>query len=386
MKQPTKLVTAGRPHQRPAHAVNHGVERASTFLFPTYDDYLEGGRNITYGRLGGVNHRALEEAVNILEGGFETRLACSGLQACIAAILAFVETGDEVLMTDSAYDPTRKFCDRFLKKFGVKTTYYDPMIGEEIASLMTPKTKVVFAESPGSLTFEVQDLPALARASHANGAKLVVDNTWAAGLYLKPISLGADVSVQAATKYLVGHADCLLGTLTAADEEAAKAIYYALLQLGSNVSADDAWLALRGARTLAARLPVHEENGLKLAKWLAKRPEVERVIHPAIKGCPGHAVWKRDFNGATGLFGVVLKPVGTPALKAFFNAFKLFGMGFSWGGFESLCIHVHPERNRTATEWREDGPTLRFHAGLEDIDDMTNDLTIAFAAMAAVQE
>ncbi len=386
MKQPTKLVTAGRPHQRPSHAVNHGVERASTFLFPTYDDYLEGGRNITYGRLGGTNHRALEEAVNILEGGFETRLACSGLQACIAAILAFVETGDEVLMTDSAYDPTRKFCDRFLKRFGVKTVYYDPMIGEDIASLMTPKTKVVFAESPGSLTFEVQDIPALAEAAHANGAKLIVDNTWAAGLYLKPIALGADVSVQAATKYLVGHADCLLGTITACDEESARAIFYSLLQLGGNVSADDAWLALRGVRTLATRLPVHEENGLKLAKWLAKRPEVERVIHPAIKGCPGHAVWKRDFKGATGLFGAVLKPVDLPALKAFFNSFKLFGMGFSWGGYESLCIHVHPERNRTATDWKEDGPTLRFHAGLEDFDDMTNDLSAAFAAMAAVQE
>lgn len=386
MKQPTKLVTAGRPHQRPSHAVNHGVERASTFLFPTYDDYLEGGRNITYGRLGGTNHRALEEAVNILEGGFETRLACSGLQACIAAILAFVETGDEVLMTDSAYDPTRKFCDRFLKRFGVKTVYYDPMIGEDIASLMTPKTKVVFAESPGSLTFEVQDIPALAEAAHANGAKLIVDNTWAAGLYLKPIALGADVSVQAATKYLVGHADCLLGTITACDEESARAIFYSLLQLGGNVSADDAWLALRGVRTLATRLPVHEENGLKLAKWLAKRPEVERVIHPAIKGCPGHAVWKRDFKGATGLFGAVLKPVDLPALKAFFNSFKLFGMGFSWGGFESLCIHVHPERNRTATEWKEGGPTLRFHAGLEDFDDMTNDLIAAFAAIAAAQE
>ena len=383
MKDVTKLLNAGRPHHRPAHPVNQSVERASTFLFPTYDDFLEGGKSITYGRLGTANHRALEDAVSVLEGGYETRLAPSGLQACVAAILAFVEAGDHVLMTDSAYDPTRKFCDRFLSRFGVAVDYYDPLAGDGVAELMTEKTKVIFAESPGSLTFEVQDLPALAAAAHEKGAKLVVDNTWAAGHFLKPISLGADVSVQAATKYLVGHADCLLGTITSADEQSAKAIFYSLLAIGANVSADDAWLALRGVRTLPTRLAVHEENGLKLAKWLAKRPEVERVIHPAIKGCPGHAVWKRDFTGASGLFGAVMKPVEPAAVKVFFNALKIFGMGFSWGGYESLCLHVHPERNRTATEWNEDGPTFRFHAGLEDLDDLTNDLEAAFAAMQA---
>ena len=385
MKDTTKLLSAGRPHHRPSHPVNHGVERASTYLFPSYDDFIEGSKAIIYGRLGGTNHRALEEAVNILEGGFETRLASSGLQACIAAILAFVEAGDHVLIADSVYDPTRKFCDRFLKRFGVSVEYYDPMIGDGLSALMTEKTKVVFAESPGSLTFEVQDLKALSDAAHTGGAKLIVDNTWAAGYFLKPIALGADVSIQAATKYLVGHADCLVGTITSADEECAKAIFYALLQLGSNVSADDAWLALRGVRTLAPRLALHEENGLKLAKWLTKRSEVARVLHPALKTCPGHNIWKRDFTGSTGLFGAVLKPADLPALKAFFNAFKLFGMGFSWGGYESLAIHVRPERNRTATEWSEDGPVVRFHAGLEDFDDMTNDLEAAFAAMAAAQ-
>lgn len=385
MKDTTKLLSAGRPHHRPSHPVNHGVERASTYLFPSYDDFIEGSKAITYGRLGGTNHRALEEAVNILEGGFETRLASSGLQACIAAILAFVEAGDHVLIADSVYDPTRKFCDRFLKRFGVSVEYYDPMIGDGLSALMTEKTKVVFAESPGSLTFEVQDLKALSDAAHTGGAKLIVDNTWAAGYFLKPIALGADVSIQAATKYLVGHADCLVGTITSADEECAKAIFYALLQLGSNVSADDAWLALRGVRTLAPRLALHEENGLKLAKWLTKRSEVARVLHPALKTCPGHNIWKRDFTGSTGLFGAVLKPADLPALKAFFNAFKLFGMGFSWGGYESLAIHVRPERNRTATEWSEDGSVVRFHAGLEDFDDLTNDLEAAFAAMAAAQ-
>ncbi|WP_375203090.1 cystathionine beta-lyase [Hyphococcus sp.] len=386
MKDNTKLTVAGRPHQRPAHPVNTPVERASTYLFPTYDDYLEGAKSITYGRLGTPTHRALEEAVTALEGGFETRLAPSGLQACTASLLAFVAAGDHVLMVDTAYDPTRKFCDRFLKRFGVETTFYDPVAGEEeIASLMQPNTKVIFAESPGSLTFEVQDLPALARAAHAGGAKLIVDNTWSGGYFLKPIALGADVSLQAATKYLVGHADALVGTITSADEQTAQKIYYALLQLGSNVSADDAYLALRGMRTLSTRLERHQENANEIVKWLKKQDAVERILHPGQKGLPGHNIWKRDFTGASGLFGAVLKPAPLPALKAFFNAFKLFGIGFSWGGYESLALHVKPETYRSATEWRADGPVIRIHAGLEDIEDLKIDLERAFMALAAAQ-
>ncbi len=379
MKDDTKLIAAGRPHRRPQHPVNHPVERASTILFPTYDDFLEGAKTIAYGRLGTTTHRALEQAVTALEGGYETRLAPSGLQACTTAILAFVESGDHVLMTDAAYDPTRKFCDKFLKRFGVETTFYDPMINEEIEALIRPNTKVIFAETPGSLTFEVQNLRALADAAHKAGAKLVVDNTWAAGYYLKPIEHGADVSIQAGTKYLAGHADCLIGTLTSADESTANLIFHALLQLGSNVSADDAYLTLRGMRTLSTRLARHQETALKLAKWLAKRPEIERVLHPALKGCPGHATWKQDFSGASGLFGAVLKPTALPALKSFFNAFKLFTMGFSWGGFESLCIHVHPEKYRTATSWEEEGPVIRIHAGLEDPEDLIADFDRALS-------
>ncbi len=383
MKDNTKIVVAGRPHQRPAHPVNQPVERASTILFPTYDDYLAGAKSITYGRLGTSSHRALEETVNALEGGYETRLAPSGLQACTAAILAFVAAGDHVLMTDAAYDPTRKFCEKFLKRFGVETTFYDPLAtAQDIAELMQSNTKVVFVESPGSLTFEVQDIPAIVEAAHAGGAVVVADNTWAGGYFCKPIALGADVSLQAATKYIVGHADCLVGTITAANEKIAQKIYYALLQLGSNVSADDAYLALRGMRTLSVRMKRHEENAHALVKWLSKRSEVERILHPANKTCPGHAIWKRDFTGSSGLFGVVLKPVSLADLKRFFNSFKLFGIGFSWGGFESLCVHMHPEHNRTATSWDDPGPVLRFHAGLEDIDDMTNDLDRAFTAMA----
>jgi cystathionine beta-lyase len=385
MKERSKLIAAGRPRQRPAHAVSHPVERASTFLFPTYDDFLEGARNITYGRVGTRNHRALEEVMSILEGGFETRLAPSGLQAVAVSILAFCKAGDQVLMTDAVYDPTRKFCDRFLKRFGVETVYYDPMIGEDIAALVSERTKVIFAESPGSLTFEVQDLPALAKAAAAAGARLVVDNTWAAGVVMKPIALGAAVSVQSGTKYLSGHSDLLIGTITSADEETAKAIFQALLSLGANVSADDACAALKGARTLIARLQAHEETGLKLARWLSKRPEVERVLHPAFRACPGHAIWKRDYTGSTGLFGAVLKPTPEPALKAFFNSLRLFGMGFSWGGFESLCVHVHPERYRTAEPWAEAGPVIRIHAGLEDGDDLIADLERGFLAMAGAK-
>ncbi len=386
MKKPTQIVTAGRPHLRQSHPVNQAVERASTYLFPTYEDFISGNQPVNYGRHGGPNHRNLEEAVTILEGGFDTILTSSGLQACILPILAFVEEGDHILMTDTTYGPTRSFCDTFLKRMGVATTYYDPMIGEGVADLMTPKTKVVFAESPGSLTFEVQDLPAIADAAHAGGAKLIVDNTWGAGYFLKPLSLGADVSVQAATKYIVGHADCLIGTISSRNEECARAIEKTRRYLGIHTSADDAWLALRGLRTLTARLAVHEEAGLKLARWLAKRPEVDKLLHPAFKSCPGHALWKRDFSGAASLFSVILKPVGPAGERAFFNALKLFGLGYSWGGYESLCIPVRPEQSRTATTWEEDGPVFRFHVGLEDIDDLTNDLENAFAAMAAAKE
>ena len=387
MEDKTKLIVTGRPHRRKAHPVNPPVERASTILFPTYDDYLEGARTINYGRLGVSTHRALEEAVTALEGGYETRLAPSGLQACNAAMLSFLSAGDHLLMVDTAYDPTRKFCEKFLSRFGVETTFYDPLATkEDIAALMQANTKVVFAESPGSLTFEVQDLPALADAAHAGGAVLIVDNTWSGGYFFKPISLGADVTIQAATKYLVGHADCLLGTITSANEQIAKKVYYGLLQLGSNVSADDAYLALRGMRTLSTRLERHEANALALVKYLSKRPEVDRVIHPALKTCLGHTIWKRDFSGSSGLFSVVLKQQPLAAIKKFFNALKVFGIGFSWGGYESLCVHVHPDRYRSARPWTEEGPVFRFHAGLEDIEDLKNDLDNAFTAMAEAQK
>lgn len=385
MKEDTRLIAAGRPRQRPSHPVNPPVERASTILFATYDDFVEGSRAIVYGRLGTSTHRALEEAICALEGGVETRLAPSGLQAAVVPLLAFTQAGDRVLIADTVYDPTRKFCDRFLARFGVEVAYYDPSIGEDVAKLITERTKVIFAESPGSLTFEVQDIPALARAADKTGAKLVVDNTWAAGYYCKPLALGADVSLQAGTKYLCGHSDCLIGSITSSSQACAKAIYNCLLQIGANVSADDAWLTLRGIRTLAPRLARHQETGLAIAKWLAKRPEVARILHPALTGTPGHSLWKRDFTGSSGLFGAVLHPIETEPLKAFFNALRLFGMGWSWGGFESLIVPVRPEASRTAIPWTEEGPVIRLHAGLEDCDDLMADLNQAFMAMAAAK-
>ena len=383
MKDETKLVAGGRPKKRPAHPVNYPVERASTYLFPTYDDFVEGGRKITYGRLGTPTHRALEEAVNLLEGGFETRLAPSGLAAVNLSILAFCKAGDKVLVADNVYDPVRKFCDRFLRRFGVDVEFYDPLSLDTLRSKISESTTVILAESPGSLTFEIQDIPATAAIAEECGAKLIVDNTWSAGYFLKPLAYGAHVSVQSGTKYLAGHADCLIGTIACADEATSSAIYYSLLENGSNVSADDAYLTLRGMRTLSTRLKRHEESGITIARWLSKRNEVARLLHPAMKSCPGHTVWKKTFTGASGLFGAVLEPTSQEGLKAFVNSLQLFAMGFSWGGFESLCIPVKPQANRTATKWGETGTVLRFHVGLEDPEDLIADLERAFSAMKA---
>jgi cystathionine beta-lyase len=288
-------------------------------------------------------------------------------------------------MTDSVYQPVRTFCDRFLKRFGVETTYYDPLAGAGIAALIRPNTRVVYLESPGSLTFEVQDVPAIAEAAHAAGALVIFDNTWATPLCCKPLRLGADVVVHAATKYLVGHSDAMLGVVVAS------AALWRKIKLnghgmGFAAAPDDCYLALRGLRTLSVRLRRHEASALALARWLALRPEVERLLHPALPGDPGHALWKRDFTGACGLFGVVLKPCPEPALAAMLDGLKLFGMGFSWGGYESLILPAKPAQLRTATQWEAAGPTLRIHAGLEDPQDLIADLEAGFARLALARE
>jgi cystathionine beta-lyase len=288
------------------------------------------------------------------------------------------------MVTDSVYQPTRRFCDRVLKRLGITTTYYDPLIGEGIAALLQPNTRAVFVEAPGSLSFEVQDVPAIAAAAHARGALVLMDNTWATPLYFRAFDKGVDLSIQAATKYIGGHSDVMLGTVSAN-----QAVWERLIEtvhtIGLCVGPDDIYLGLRGLRTLGVRLAEHDQAGRTVARWLAQRPEIARVLHPALDSCPGHAVWRRDFSGACGLFSIVFKPIPETAVNALLNALTLFGMGASWGGYESLAIPFDCSNIRTATRWAPGGPTVRLHIGLESTDDLIGDLERGFAALAAAQ-
>ena len=306
----------------------------------------------------------------------------SGLAAVSTALIAVLHAGDHLLVTDSVYQPTRKLCDSLLERYGVTTTYYDPMIGAGIGALIQPNTRAVFVESPGSLSFEVQDVPAIAAAARARGAVVLMDNTWASPLYFRALEKGVDLSIQAATKYIGGHSDVMLGAV-AANAATWERLREAVHTLGLCVGPDDIYLGLRGLRTLGVRLAHHQQSGLRVAQWLAQRPEVARVLHPALDSCPGHAVWRRDFSGASGLFSIVLKPVPEAAVDAFLNELGLFGMGASWGGFESLAVPFDCTGIRTATTWAPGGPTVRLHIGLEDVDDLIGDLERGFAALAS---
>jgi cystathionine beta-lyase len=328
--------------------------------------------------------RALEDAIATLEGGAGTVLTASGYQAVTLAILAFAEKGDHILVADSVYQPTRQFCDGLLARLGITTEYYDPLIGGGIAALLRPNTKLVFTESPGSQTFEVQDIPAIARVTRARDIWLVMDNTWASPLYFSPFVHGVDVSVQSATKYIVGHADALLGAVTATDR-ALRHVKRTHGLLGMCPGSEEVFLGLRGLRTLPVRLVQHQKAGLEVARWLQQRPEVARVLHPALPGAPGHDLWRRDFQGASGLFSVILKPVGGAAVAAMLDGLKLFGMGYSWGGYESLVIPFDCSSYRTATRWAPEGPALRFHIGLENTGDLIADLDAGFARLGATQ-
>jgi len=377
----TRLVHAGREPARQHGFVNTPIYRGSTVIFPTMAALEANDQAFTYGRLGTPTVRALEEAIAELEGGHRTLMTPSGLSAIATSLLAFLAAGDELLIVDSVYRPARRFCDNVLARLGVTVTYYDPLIGAGIEKLITNKTKVVFTESPGSQTFEVQDIPVIAEAAHAAGAVVVLDNTWATPLYFKPFAHGADVSIQAATKYIGGHADIMLGAITTSEKTAA-AIAKTHEDLGLCVGPEDVYLGLRGLRSLGVRLERHQRSGLELARWLAGRPEVARVIHPALPADPGHALWARDFTGASGLFSIVLKPVPRTKLAAMVDGLSLFGMGYSWGGFESLILPFDPSAYRTATKWPAEGPALRLHAGLEDVEDLKADLEAGFARLA----
>jgi cysteine-S-conjugate beta-lyase len=373
----TRLVAAGRDYAEHGF-VNPAVYHGSTVLFPTAQSLHDRSQTYVYGRRGTPTSRAVEEAVALVEGGHNAKMLPSGLSAISTALLAFLKSGDHLLMVDTVYQPARHFCDGLLKGLGVETTYYDPLVGRGIAALVRPNTRVVYCESPGSQTMEVQDISAIADAAHRAGAIVMIDNTWSAGHYFKAFEHGCDISIQAGTKYLVGHSDAMMGTVTC-NAETWPAFKGAYESMGQFAGPDDMYLTLRGIHTLDVRLERHMKNACKVAEWLRGRDEVETVLYPALSNAPGHALWRRDFKGASGLFSVVLKPCSDAAADAFLDRLSLFGMGWSWGGFESLAIPFKPQRS--AATWTAPGPCLRFHIGLESPDDLISDLGEGFAAL-----
>ncbi|MDX2288589.1 MAG: cystathionine beta-lyase [Hyphomicrobiaceae bacterium] len=374
----TRIVHAGRKPRLAHGFVNPPVYRGSTVLFESLDALIRNDQPYTYGRRGTPTTDCLSEALCELEGGALTVLTSSGLEAVTLAILSFVGAGAHILVTDSVYQPTRRFCDTILSRLGVTTTYYDPTIGTGIGDLMTDKTRIVFTESPGSQTFEMQDIPAIASVTRPRGVVLITDNTWASPLFYRPLDHGVDVSVQAATKYIVGHADAMLGAVTA-NERSAAALRKTRDALGVCPGSEETYLGHRGLRTLAVRLHRHHQSGLEVAAWLQAQPGVAQVLHPGLPGAPGHDIWARDFAGASGLFSIVLEPGPREAVAAFVDHMRLFAMGYSWGGYESLILPFDPGSYRTATTWRASGPALRLHIGLEDVGDLQRDLADGLA-------
>lgn len=381
MTKPETRIIHTRGARLGSVTVNPPVERASTVLFRTEKELY--GTKPGYGRMGLAVHRELETALGELEGGKHVRLASNGLQACALAIASCVEAGGHVLFPDCAYGPTARFCERRLKAMGVSADRYNPRIGAGIADLIRPETQAIFIESPGSLTFEVGDMPAIAAIARERGIPTIADNTWGAGIFLNPLSLGADIVVHAMTKYIVGHADAFGGAVITSDDRLAGRIAAASEDFGIGLAPDDAYLALRGMRTLHTRLRAHEAGALELATWLTGRPEVAEVLHPALPSSPDHAIWKRDFTGSSGLFGVVLNPVPDGGMERFLAALHLFGMGFSWGGYESLLIPCDHQLTRKTGGWTatKPGPLLRIHVGLEAVSDLRDELDTAFAAL-----
>ena len=383
----TKLSHTGRNDKTIHGFVNPPLLRGSTVLYPTVAERkrmggLRGQRALTYGLGGSATHWALEDVIAEVEGGTRCAIVCSGLAAVTTPLLAFLKAGDHMLMPDTVYGPSRNFSEGMLKRFGVETTFYDPVIdGAGIAALLRPNTTVVYTESPGSHTFEVQDIPAIAKAAHTVGAKVLMDNTW--GIHhFQPFKHGVDVSIQAATKYPAGHSDILIGSITVNSEDDWQTLHAGSRGLGQYASPDDCWLTLRGLRTMGVRLAHQEQAGLEVARWLATRPEVARVLHPALPGAPGHALWKRDFSGACSLFGVEFKPdYSVESTHAFCEALALFGIGASWGGFESLALPTSGFVTRTAGGARFAGPLVRLHIGLEDVADLLADLEQGLAVL-----
>jgi cysteine-S-conjugate beta-lyase len=382
----TRLVTTGRDTEAQKGFVNPPVVRGSTVLYPTADDLHAHRGEYSYGRHGTPTTKALQQALIALEGPqcAGVGLTPSGVSAISTALLAVLKAGDHLLVCDNAYRPTRLFCDQMLKRYGIETSYFDPLVGAGIAAEIKPNTAAVVVEAPGSQSFEMPDIPAIAQVAHAHGVVVIDDNTWATPLYHRSLDHGVDISIQAATKYIGGHSDIMFGTISA-NAKAWPKVAEAIRLLGVCAGPDDVFLALRGLRTLAVRLAQHQQAGLEIARWLAARPEVLRVLHPALETDPGHAIWKRDFTGASGLFSIVLQPAPQKAVDALLDTVQLFGMGYSWGGFESLVIPFDCASYRTATTWNPGGPALRLHIGLESIDDLKADLDRGFAAFNAAR-
>lgn len=387
MKRPTKtdtkLVQEGSHPEDQYGIINPPVYHASTVahasLAAMHDARARMPDSFVYGRRGTPTSFAFEEAVAALVGGDRTIAVNSGLSAICTAMLAFVQAGDHVLVCDNAYSPTRNFSENFLKRFGVETTYFDPSLGADVKQHFKPNTRTLYVESPGSHTFEVSDVPAIAEAAHSAGIKVVMDDTWSAGYFFKPFDHGVDVSVQAATKYLVGHSDAMLGAVTFKSTDT-DILYATATTLGYHAAPDDAYLGLRGMRTLAARLKRHHTNAIAIAEWFSGRAEVKTVLHPALPSCPGHDIWKRDFTGSTGLFSVVFKPLSPAQVAAFVDGLELFFIGASWGGYESLVLPTNV--TRTATNYQVDGTSIRFHIGLENTADLIDDLSAGLSRIA----
>jgi len=380
-KLSTRISHAARDRKLTQGGVNPVVQRASTVIVESASKLFEPG-NWTYGRHGTATHEALKQAMCELEDAQHCALLASGLMACTVPFLAFAPAGSHVLVGDNTYGPTRRFCDRTLKPLGVETEYFDTTIGAGISALIRPNTKLIFLESPGSMTFEVADLPAISTAAKAKGVVTVLDNTWSGGVYLRPLELGADLSVQANTKYVSGGADVINGAILANDDKLIARVKEAIADVGSNVSADDAFTTLRGLRSLPVRMEKHQASGLEVARALTKHPGIQRVLHPALEDDPGHDLWRRDFTGSSGLFGIVLKQMPTKQVHVFLDALDLFGLGFSYGGFESLAIHCDPQLKRTVSRPNYGGPLIRLSVGLEEPEDLIADLEQALAKVA----
>jgi cystathionine beta-lyase len=385
-KAETLLVTAGRDTPAQNGFVNPPVVHGSTVIYPTAEDLHAHTGEFRYARYGTPTTKALQQALMAIEGPrcAGVALVPSGLSAITSTLLSVLRAGDHLLVSDSIYRPSRTFCDGLLARFGVETSYFDPLAGAGIAALFRPNTAAVMVEAPGSQTFEMPDIPAISAVAHARGALVIDDNTWASPLYRRALEQGVDISMQAATKYIGGHSDVMFGTISA-NAETWPRILETTRELGVCAGPDDVFLAMRGLRTLSVRLAQHQRSALDIARWLATRPEVAGVLYPALESDPGHAIWKRDFTGASGLFSIILRPAPKQAVDALLNALTLFGMGYSWGGFESLIIPFDCDGYRTATQWAPGGPALRLHIGLENVEDLKADLELGFAAFNAAQ-